>query len=84
MKQNVKLEGNVATIIYEFLDEEINILNNTKRVGYIEFRGERTEQEQLEEEICDKLMECGFLELDFDAWHKTYILTTLGKSLMSK
>lgn len=76
MIEHVYFRDNKAHVIYNFSDEDVEVLSELKRYGFIEFK------QDADSSIVDNLYAGGFVTSDDDAWHSTYILTDLGKSIV--
>ena len=73
---STKFENNKAIVVYEFSEEDLNILKHLKRHGWMEFyRGYNSA-------IADNLYDYGFVTSDDDAWHFTIVLTKLGEEVV--
>lgn len=79
------LAGTVVTVQYELTERELEILQFVARNRYIEFRSRLNEEGRMDtsgtfrESECRELIENGFLDYDDDAYHLTFLLTSLAE-----
>lgn len=76
MIKGVQFQNNEVDITYKFSDNDMIVLKHLMAHGYMEFRGDA------DSAITNNLYDYGFVEMDDDAWHSTFVLTKLGERVV--